>query len=63
MIMRDKRLKGLENEIKRINKNYKKLIDDVVTISYFLGAQYTKARINNDKELANEIKKLMKRFI
>ena len=29
MIMRDKRLKGLENEIKRINKNYKKLIDDV----------------------------------
>ena len=63
MIIRDKKLKGLENEIKRINKNYKKLIDDIVTISFFLGSQYTKARTKNDKELANEIKKLMKKFI
>ena len=63
MIIRDKRLKGLENEIKRINKNYKKLIDDVARISYFLGSQYTKARIKDDKELANKIKRLMKKFI
>ena len=63
MIMRDKRLKGVENEIKRINKNYKKLIDDVARISYFLGSQYTKAKLENDKELADKIKKLMKKFI